>query len=495
MAEQRPENGFDELMNRPFNALSDKDMDILRKEVRRLAQMLRSRVALRQKRAKTGQLDAKATIRANLKHNSVPIELKHRDRTLKPKLVVICDISTSMRPASELMLSLLYALQDQISKTHAFAFIDRLEYISPDFSGKEARKRSAMYCCACRPATTTRPWGIVSTSSRTSTWTRWTAARRSSSWAMGAITTTTRGWTCSAASPGAPGRRSGSTRSRRDVDHRRQRHAEVRAALQHDLPGQHAGRAGRGGGQAARAAIECHGLTLRLFRSGAAFLRSRPNVASCPATKQGGFMRITFLGAAREVTGSMHLIEVNGQRVLLEGGLHQGRRDESYQRNLNFPFDPKTIDAVVLSHAHIDHSGNLPNLVKQGFTGNIWCTAATRNLAVYMLQDSGHIQESDIEYLNKKRRKQGRAALEPLYTKADAQRSLGSFIGVGLHRPVNVADGVTVTFYNAGHILGSTFVALDIREFATGKQWRLIFSGDVGRNEMAILNDPELPDA
>jgi uncharacterized protein len=140
MADSRPEHGLDELMNRPFNALSDRDLDILRREVRRLAALLRSRVALRQRRAKSGQLDAKATIRANLKHNSVPIELKHRNRTLKPKLVVICDISTSMRPASELMLSLLYALQDQISKTHAFAFIDRLEYISPDFSGKEAKE-------------------------------------------------------------------------------------------------------------------------------------------------------------------------------------------------------------------------------------------------------------------------------------------------------------------------------------------------------------------
>lgn len=140
MAQQRPSDQLDGLLNRPFNALSDKDMDLLRKEVRRVAQMLRSRVALRQKRAKTGQLDAKATIRANLKHGSVPIELKHRDRHLKPKLVVVCDISTSMRPASELMLSLIYAMQDQISKTHAFAFIDRLEFISPDFEAKEARE-------------------------------------------------------------------------------------------------------------------------------------------------------------------------------------------------------------------------------------------------------------------------------------------------------------------------------------------------------------------
>ncbi len=206
-------------------------------------------------------------------------------------------------------------------------------------------------------------------------------------------------------------------------------------------------------------------------------------------------MRITFHGAAREVTGSMHLIEVNDQRILLECGMYQGRRAETYERNLHFPFDPKTIDAVVLSHAHIDHSGNLPNLVKQGFAGNIWCTAATRNLCVYMLQDSGHIQESDAAYLNKRRTKEGLPAIQPLYTRSDAQASLGQFIGVGLHRPVTVANGVRATFYNSGHILGSTFVALDIEEFATGKKWRLIFSGDLGRAGMAILDDPELPDS
>ena len=206
-------------------------------------------------------------------------------------------------------------------------------------------------------------------------------------------------------------------------------------------------------------------------------------------------MRITFHGAAREVTGSMHLIEVNDRRILLDTGLYQGRRDETYQRNLNFPFDPKTIDAVVLTHAHIDHSGNLPNLVKQGFRGNIWCTAATRNLSVYMLMDSGHIQETDVGYVNKKRRKDNLPPIEPLYTRQDAQASLSHFFSVGLERPFLVADGVEATFHNAGHILGSAWVALEIREFSTGKQWRLIFSGDVGRPGMAILKDPALPDA
>ncbi len=139
MSEQQPDESVDNLMDRPFGALSDRDMDRLRKEVSRLANRLRSRIALRQKRAKTGQLDAKATIRTDLKYGGVPMEIKHRDHRLKPKLVVICDISTSMRPCSELMLSLVYALQDLITKTHAFAFIDHLEYISPDFAGREAK--------------------------------------------------------------------------------------------------------------------------------------------------------------------------------------------------------------------------------------------------------------------------------------------------------------------------------------------------------------------
>ncbi len=138
---QKPQDDSTEgLINQPFGSLSEKDMEVLRKEVKRLANMLRTRMALRQKRAKSGQLDAKATIRANLKHGNVPISIKRRDHTLKPKVIAVCDISTSMRPASELMLNLLHAVQDQISKTHAFAFIDDLEYISPDLDSKEAHE-------------------------------------------------------------------------------------------------------------------------------------------------------------------------------------------------------------------------------------------------------------------------------------------------------------------------------------------------------------------
>lgn len=140
ISQQKPGDQIDELLNRPFHALSEREMELLRREVQKLAALLRSRVALRQKRAKSGQLDPKATIRANLKHNNVPIEIKHRDHHLKPKLVVICDISTSMRYCSELMLSLVFALQDQIKKTHAFTFISHLEYISPDFAGKQVNE-------------------------------------------------------------------------------------------------------------------------------------------------------------------------------------------------------------------------------------------------------------------------------------------------------------------------------------------------------------------
>ena len=202
-------------------------------------------------------------------------------------------------------------------------------------------------------------------------------------------------------------------------------------------------------------------------------------------------MRLTFYGATREVTGSMHLVEVNGKRILLECGLYQGPRAETYTRNLQFPFDVESIDAVIISHAHIDHVGNLPNLVKQGYRGNVWATAATRNLATYMLMDSAYIQENDVEYVNKKRMRDGEPPVEPLYTTADAQMALEQFVGIGLGRPVPVADGVELTFYNAGHILGAAHVALSIDDRATGKQSRLLFSGDIGRAESSILRDLE----
>ncbi len=203
-------------------------------------------------------------------------------------------------------------------------------------------------------------------------------------------------------------------------------------------------------------------------------------------------MRLTFHGAAQEVTGSMHLLEVNGQRILLDCGLYQGRRGDTYARNLNFPWEAESIDCVVLSHAHIDHTGKLPNLVKQGFSGNVWCTAATRNLSAYMLLDSGYIQEKDVEYLNRRRSRKGEPPVEPIYTQADARETLPLFVSVGEGRPVPIANGVKLTFHNAGHILGSAVVELDIEEFASGKRWRVVFSGDLGRDEIALLRSPTI---
>lgn len=204
-------------------------------------------------------------------------------------------------------------------------------------------------------------------------------------------------------------------------------------------------------------------------------------------------MKLTFWGAAQTVTGSMHLIEVNNQRILLDCGLYQGKRELSYERNLNLPFDPASIDVVILSHAHIDHSGNLPNLVKQGFRGSIWSTPATRDLCVAMLQDSGHIQEQDALYVNRKRERDGLPPVRPLYTKHEAVEAVKQFVSINYHRSFSPATGVTATFLDAGHILGSAIVVLDIVE--EEQQRRLIFSGDLGRHDMAILRDLEKVDS
>lgn len=204
-------------------------------------------------------------------------------------------------------------------------------------------------------------------------------------------------------------------------------------------------------------------------------------------------MRIEFLGATRTTTGSMYLLEVNNQRVLLECGLYQGKRAESIERNCCFPFDPAKVDAVVLSHAHIDHSGNLPNLCRQGFTGSIYGTFATRDLCAIMLEDSAQIQMDDAEFVSRKRAQQGLPPVKPLYTPIDAERAVRQFIALNYDRPILVADGLTVTFRDAGHILGSAQVVLDIREGA--RKFRYLFSGDVGRGNDDILRDPQPVDA
>jgi metallo-beta-lactamase family protein len=200
-------------------------------------------------------------------------------------------------------------------------------------------------------------------------------------------------------------------------------------------------------------------------------------------------MQIHFFGATRTTTGSMYLFEVNRRRLLLECGLFQGHREESIQRNCCFPFNPKQVDAVVLSHAHIDHAGNLPNLCKQGYTGNIYCTFATRDLSGIMLVDSAQIQKDDAAFVSKKRAKQKLPPVEPLYSEADAEKALQQFVAFNYNRPFPILEGVTVTFRDAGHILGSAQVVLDVRE--GGRPFRYLFSGDVGRGNDEVLRDPE----
>lgn len=202
-------------------------------------------------------------------------------------------------------------------------------------------------------------------------------------------------------------------------------------------------------------------------------------------------MKITFLGAAKEVTGSKHLLEVNGKRILLDCGLFQGRRKEADEKNRKISVDANKIDAVILSHAHIDHSGGLPFLVKNGFNGPIYSTFATRDLCNYMLMDSAFIQEKDADYINNRMKKKGIRALEPLYTVDDAQKTLNLFYGVGYERAFVVADGVVCSFYDAGHILGSALVHLIIHEKETNKRFTLAFTGDLGRKNLPILRDPQ----
>ncbi len=202
-------------------------------------------------------------------------------------------------------------------------------------------------------------------------------------------------------------------------------------------------------------------------------------------------MKLKFCGAAGTTTGSQHLLEINGKRILLDCGLYQGSRKHAYEVNCCFPhFDPKSIDAVILSHAHIDHSGNLPNLTSKGYAGNIYATHATRDLCQIMLADCARIQEGDMEWLNKHRKKEGLEPATLLYTEQDAERCLRQFVTISYDRPMPVSDGVTVTFIDAGHILGSAQVLLEVDDHSDGKKKRFLFSGDVGRGSNEVLRDP-----
>jgi len=203
-------------------------------------------------------------------------------------------------------------------------------------------------------------------------------------------------------------------------------------------------------------------------------------------------LKIVFHGAAQTVTGSRHLVHVNGHRLLLDCGFFQGRRKDTFERNLHFSFDPPTVDAVVLSHAHMDHCGNLPNLVRQGFGGPIHATRATSDLAEFMLLDSAHIQESDAEFLNRRRAERGGGEpVVPLYTSPDARQTHRRLQGHVYDEAFEPVPGARVRLVDAGHILGSAGVIVELEE--KGRSVRLMFSGDIGRREMPLLRDPALP--
>lgn len=202
-------------------------------------------------------------------------------------------------------------------------------------------------------------------------------------------------------------------------------------------------------------------------------------------------MKITFHGAAREVTGSAHIVEVNGKTILLDCGLYQGKRKEAFEKNRQFTYDPKSIDIVVLSHAHMDHSGNLPTLVKAGYEGPIYCTDATADLCEIMFKDCAYIQIRDVEYINEKRAKQGKAPFEPLYTAEDADIATSRIKRIAYNKVKEILPGVELILTEAGHILGSAIVTLDCKE--NGNRRRLTFTGDIGRRDIPILKDPFMP--
>ena len=204
-------------------------------------------------------------------------------------------------------------------------------------------------------------------------------------------------------------------------------------------------------------------------------------------------MNCTLLsaGAAQEVTGSKHLLEIDSTTIMVDCGAFQGKRDESYRKNSSFPFDPKMLDAVVLTHAHYDHCGLLPRLVSQGYRNSIYATHATRDLANLVLLDSAHLQSRDRDYLHKQKRHNSRlVTYEPLYDEKEVRTCLDHFMTVAYHRPFFLAKGVNAMFFDAGHILGSSMALVDINR--DGRHLQIGFSGDMGRKDLPIIRDPEM---
>ncbi len=200
-------------------------------------------------------------------------------------------------------------------------------------------------------------------------------------------------------------------------------------------------------------------------------------------------MKLSFHGAARSVTGSRHMVELPGCRLLLDCGLFQGRREEAFEQNRDLGFDPKSVNAVLLTHAYVDHSGALPVLPQHGFSGKVFLTRATADLTQLMLEDSAHVQVSDCSYVNKKEHRKGRTSVRPLYNTNDVRKLVRRFEGTRYGDLLKISPRVTASFHDAGHILGSA--AIRVKYTARGNTTTLHFSGDLGRSNMPILRDPE----
>lgn len=202
-------------------------------------------------------------------------------------------------------------------------------------------------------------------------------------------------------------------------------------------------------------------------------------------------MKVEFRGAAQTVTGSCHLVHYRGQKLVLDCGLYQGRRKEAFERNRKLPFDPQTVDSVVLSHAHIDHCGNLPSMIKSGYRGPIYASDCTRDLAVHMLLDSANIQESDVRHVNKQRRREGQTPFEPLYDQQDVIRTVRQLRPRAFGEKFKVLPGAECRYWYAGHMIGAAIVEL-VFETGAERPLRLVFSGDLGRLQTPLLRDPEI---
>jgi metallo-beta-lactamase family protein len=201
---------------------------------------------------------------------------------------------------------------------------------------------------------------------------------------------------------------------------------------------------------------------------------------------------LTFHGAAAGVTGSAYLLQTRDATVLFECGLFQGRREEEAANRKRFPFKARDLDAVVLSHAHLDHSGRLPKLIAEGYGGAVHMTAPTCDLLDIMLKDAAYLEERDTDWENRRRRRMGKRDIKPLYTMEDAERALESFVGIGYGERHTVAEGVDIRFRDAGHILGSAIVEVFVTE--RGAERKLVFSGDLGNSSAALLREPETVD-